>query len=176
MRWMRLTMVLVSATMLLSACTDDASSTPEGYQPIELGQAELVIPDDWVLVRADERHGDFDFEARGPGDQLVFGVARTVTSNDVSALLAEQRTARVRQLPGYQEVGDDRAVTVFNGDGRRIDYTYEDPSAGVSGRGVDVVTLGSRGSGILLSVTATDEGYDEREFDTIANSVQYVGG
>lgn len=175
MWWMRLAAALVSASMLLSACTDDASSTPEGYQPVELGPAELVIPDDWVLVRADERHGAFDLEARGPGDRLVFGVARTVTSSDVSALLAEQRSARVRDLPGYEEVGGDRAVTVFNGDGRRIDYTYGDPSAGVSGRGVDVVTLGPGGSGILLSVTATDESYDEREFDTIANSVQYGG-
>lgn len=176
MRWMRLAAALVSATVLLSACIDDESSTPEGYQLIELGQATLVIPDDWTLVRAGQRHGDFDLEARGPADELVFGVARTVASSDVTALLATQRSARVRGLPGYEEIGDDRAVTVFNGDGRRIDYTYEDPSVGVSGRGVDVVTLGPGSSGILLSVTATDEAYDEREFDTIANSVQYVGG
>lgn len=176
MRWIRLAAALVSATMVLSACSDDASSTPEGYQSVELGPADLVIPVDWTLVRAGERAGDFDLEAHGPGEELVFGVARTVTSSDVSALLGEQRTARVEQLPGYEEIGGDRAVTVFNGDGRRIDYTYGDPSAGVSGRGVDVVTLGPGGTGVLLSVTATDEDYDEREFDTIANSVQFPDG
>lgn len=176
MRWMRLAVALVAAAVVLSACTDDTSSTPGGYQPVELGSADLVIPDDWTLVRADQRHGEFDLEARGPGDQLLFGVARTVTSTSASALLGEQRSARVRELPGYEEVGDDRAVTVSNGDGRRIDYTYDDPDLGVSGRGVDVVTLGPGGSGVLVSVTATDQSYDERDFDTIANSIQYLDG
>lgn len=176
MRWMRLAVALVSATVVLSACTDDASSTPNGYQPVELGPADLVIPEDWTLVREDQRHGEFDLEARGPGDELLFGVSRTVTTADVAALLGEQRSARVRTLPGYEEVGDDRAVTVVNGDGRRIDYTYGDPARGVSGRGVDIVTLGPGSSGVLVSVTATDQAFDEQQFDTIANSIEYLDG
>jgi hypothetical protein len=176
MRWMRLAVALVSATVVLSACSDDGSSTLDGYVPVQLGAAELQIPEDWTLVREDQRHGEFDLEARGPGDELLFGVARTVTTTDVAALLGEQRSARVRALPGYEEVGDDRAVTVINGDGRRIDYTYDDPALGVSGRGVDIVTLGPGGSGALVSVTATDRAFDEREFDTIANSIRYADG
>lgn len=171
---MRLTAALVSVVGLSACLGGGPSSAPDGYYTLDMGAVTIDVPDRWVQVRPDG--GDFDVQVQGPGDRMLFAVERTVTTNDVDALLGDQRSARVEALPGYEEVGGPRAVTVIGGDGVRIDYTYASETDGVQGRGVDVVTLGPGNAGLLVSVTATDAAYDEREFDTIANSIRYTGG
>lgn len=176
MRWVRWA-ALAGVAAVLAACVGGGpSSAPAGYYTVRVGPAATIdVPDAWLPVRADALPAGVTMQMRGPGDVLLVGVARQVTTNDVGALLGDQQTARVADLPGYQEVDGPSPITVFDGEGRRVDFTYDAPARDVSGRGVDLVTVGPDDQGVLLSVTATDAAYDETEFDTIANSIRYVG-